>query len=148
MLFSSHLFIFGFLPLAIVAFFFVGRMATSQLALCAMILASLLFYYFNGLAQLPVLVLSVLVNHTFVVLSLRTKKESRKTLIIGTAIALNLSLLAYYKYFTFIEQQVEALQVVQWMHPRWSLELIAQYYQMYPWGKLGIMIAMPLGISF
>src|SRR6201999_4566319 len=87
MLFSSHLFIFGFLPLAIVAIYFVRRLATRQLALCAMILASLLFYYFNGLAQLPVLVLSVLVNHTFVVLSLRTRKESLKTLIIGTAIA-------------------------------------------------------------
>jgi alginate O-acetyltransferase complex protein AlgI len=148
LLFSSHLFIFGFLPLAIVAIYFVRRLATRRLALCAMILASLLFYYFNGLAQLPVLVLSVLVNHTFVVLSLRTRKESLKTLIIGTAIALNLCLLAYYKYFTFIEQQIEALQVVQWMHPRWSLELINQYYQMYPWGKLGMMVAMPLGISF
>lgn len=62
LLFSSHLFIFGFLPLAIVAIYFVRRLATRQLALCAMILASLLFYYFNGLAQLPVLVLSVLVN--------------------------------------------------------------------------------------
>ena len=149
MLFSSHLFIFGFLPLAIMAIFFVRRFTTSRLALCAMIAISLLFYYFNGLAQLPVLVLSVLINHTFVVIAMRIKESSRRSAVIAVAIALNLVALAYYKYFTFVEQQIETLRIIAWHQPVWWWFAQArEHAQIYPWGELGWMIVMPLGISF
>jgi alginate O-acetyltransferase complex protein AlgI len=149
MLFSSHLFIFGFLPIAILAIFFVRRLTTSRLALCAMILASLLFYYFNGLAQLPVLILSVLINHTFVVVALRIKNRPMRSVVIATAITLNLAALAYYKYFTFVEQQIETLQIINWHEPVWWWLAQAKEFSLeYPWGKFGWMIVMPLGISF
>jgi alginate O-acetyltransferase complex protein AlgI len=150
MLFTSHQFLFVFLPLALLATYFASKYLSTTAAIYVMIAASILFYYFNGLAQLPVLLFSVFVNHCLIVLWLQIKNPKLKPWIIALAITLNLCALAYYKYYIFALQQYEVLtSVIPWnVESKYWAGYISFYYALYPWGKAGEMIILPLGLSF
>jgi D-alanyl-lipoteichoic acid acyltransferase DltB (MBOAT superfamily) len=150
MLFSSHQFIFLFLPFAIVLVWLARRYLAEEAGLFAVVGASLLFYYLNGLAQLPVLVASVLINQTAIAIWLRLHERKPRAFIIALAVIFNLSLLFYYKYIVFVTQQWEIAQMIlsgSYAHGELKA-YISQYYAYYPWGYSGEIITLPLGISF
>ena len=148
MLFTSHQFLFVFLPLVVLSLYLVRRHAAKGAAIWAMVAASLLFYYFNGLSQLPVLVLSILLNHACILLWMRAENPRVKATIIGLAIAGNLAVLGYYKYSTFLVQQYEIVtSVINYrdpIHTWWAP--ISYYYLVYPWGYAGVFLALPLPV--
>lgn len=101
MLFSSLIFIFLFLPLALIAHFFLKGWRNEVL-----FFASLVFYAWGEPAFVAVLFLSILINY-FAGLSL-FRFKLKKTLL-GIATLLNLALLFYFKYITFLLTQISAL---------------------------------------
>ena len=95
MVFSSAVFLFIFLPVVLLLHTVIKN-TTARNAL--LIIASLIFYAFGEPVYIVLLILSVLVNYLFGKV-LFTKKNK---VILGVAVALNLSLLVVYKYTGFL----------------------------------------------
>lgn len=114
-----------------------------------MIFPSLIFYYLNGHAQLSVLIISILGNHFFILMTIGSKDERRKKWLTALAISLNILALVYYKYATFLTKQFEIFQLFTQMFgaPEWN-DHYNNYLLLYPWGYSGKIILLPLGISF
>lgn len=131
MLFNSFLFIFGFLPLALVLFYAAGRFGRSgRLAKVLLTLLSLGFYAMWRPIHLPLLLGSIVVNY-FVgdriqsALAAGRERTMRVWLVLG--LAADLSFLGWFKYANFIADNISALTGT----------------------PLGLAkIALPLGISF
>ncbi len=98
MTFSSIAFIFGFLPITLIVFEALSRVAHrwSKLWLCA---ASLVFYGWWDLRWVPVLLISILCNYAIGYGIIRGANADRPTgVLLFVGIAANLLALAYYKY--------------------------------------------------
>ena len=100
MLFSSHEFLFGFLPFVIVATVFAARMGGRRLVFPVLIAASLVFYGWAYPPYLILLTLSIAGNYGFGIAL--THKADRRILISG--LVFNLGLLAYFKYAGFLAE--------------------------------------------
>jgi len=125
MLFNSALFLFIFLPGAWAAYHLSWRKARNPILL----LASLVFYLWGGRDQVLVLLLSIVINYLLGWLFLLPGQSRRLVLTLG--IALNLALLACYKYIGFL---------VSNLNPILSRLEFAAF--------AGSGIVAPLGISF
>jgi alginate O-acetyltransferase complex protein AlgI len=104
MIFSSNLFIFGFMPLFFAAYYLTPGYRKPWPAKNALILlASLAFYEFGAGPIVLVLVLSIIVNYA-AALAIETSAGRRRQVIFWAAVAANLLALFYYKYFNFAWQ--------------------------------------------
>jgi D-alanyl-lipoteichoic acid acyltransferase DltB (MBOAT superfamily) len=102
MLFSSHVFIFVFLPAALAGFFLIGRIAPKFTA-AWLVAASLFFYAWWAPVHLIVLTSSILFNYAVGVELAGTSLGGRyRGRLLATAIAVNLCLLGYFKYAEFM----------------------------------------------
>jgi D-alanyl-lipoteichoic acid acyltransferase DltB (MBOAT superfamily) len=119
MLFSTPIFVIGFLPVTLAGFLFCGRYAGRQMALAWLFAASLLFYAWWNFCLLPLLIASISVN--FCLARQLHGANGKAWLIAG--LTFNLSLLVYFKYAMFLIGLLG--------HP----------------GALGTII-LPLGVSF
>jgi alginate O-acetyltransferase complex protein AlgI len=102
MIFSSNLFIFGFMPLFFAAYYLAPWPAKNALVL----LASLAFYEFGAGPIVIVLVLSIVVNYV-AALGIEASAGRRRHVVFWAAVAANLLALFYYKYFNFAWQVVD-----------------------------------------
>jgi len=128
MLFNSHEFVFGFLPLALAVFWVLGAWGLARGALLWLLLASLFFYASWRLTDLWILLASIMFNYLLsrsIVHRRAHGKNPKWRLIIG--IAINLALLGYFKYAAFLLQNWELLTL-----QHWTIQAIV----------------LPLGISF
>src|SRR3954452_25292832 len=105
MLFHSRTFIFVFLPICVGGFFLFARMYVSAWALRWLIVASLVFYGWWDPRFVPLLIGSILVNH-YIARDIRALRRNglettAKRSLIG-AIALNVVVLAWFKYADFL----------------------------------------------
>ena len=125
MIFSSPLFLFIFLPLALAGGFIFRGIARNIFLL----IASLIFYTW-GEGQLVLLLISSIVLNYFSGLGLGffRNRRSGALIILIVAIILNVSLLIYFKYFNFILENL------------WLSGLLHK--------KLETGFAFPIGISF
>jgi alginate O-acetyltransferase complex protein AlgI len=114
MLFGTPLFLLVFLPLTLAGFHLSGRWFGGRAALLVLIAASLFFYAWGNPADLPLLAGSIAANY-----ALGRRARDRRWFAAG--IALNLGLLAVFKYGGFVAR------TAGWPNPH---------------------IALPLGISF
>lgn len=109
MLFNSHVFLFGFLPLALVAVFVLGRRSFTG-ALAALSVASVGFYAYWDWTNLFVLVPSLLVNFGLgKTLTHRAKSGRPVQALLVVAIVFNLAVLGYFKYTDFLLGTATAL---------------------------------------
>ncbi len=127
MLFNSYIFMLLFLPLCVAGYFLLNRLGKSSLALLYLLCMSLWFYGANNPAYLVLLCSSVLVNFGFYRLSLCLAGEKRRRAAKYAAVALNLGVLFYFKYYDFFVSSVNSL-----FHADWTLRHVL----------------LPLGISF
>lgn len=97
MLFNSYIFIFIFLPVALIGYHLTGKYGRHNIAISWIVGCSLFFYGWWNPAYLGLIVFSILMNYAFG-LSLG-KRPSKPVLITG--ITINLAFLAYYKYANF-----------------------------------------------
>jgi alginate O-acetyltransferase complex protein AlgI len=121
MLFNSYEFLLAFLPLTVAGYYALAK--RSNLQIWWLVVLSLAFYGWWNPRYLPLLVVLTAANY---VIGLRLAKRRSRSLL-WAGIALNLSLLCYFKYANFLVNNVSALLGVRW--------------------AIGT-IVLPLGISF
>ncbi|MFM2086139.1 MAG: hypothetical protein RLZZ237_1008, partial [Pseudomonadota bacterium] len=133
MLFNSFGFLFFYLPIVLAGYFLLGRLARHgqtgwrNLAPAAWLaLASLFFYGWWEWRYLPLLLTSICINYTAGRWIAASTGPVRKRLLV-LALAMNLGLLAYYKYANFFIDSVNAAAGLHWAD--WQ-------------------ILLPIGISF
>jgi len=124
MVFSSNLFLFGFLP-AFLACLFITPARFRNIFILA---ASLVFYAAGSGRLIWILVFSILWNYYFA--HLIARKASRTILMLG--VLANLSLLGYFKYANFFTREISAFLA--------SLGLASD--------QTILSITLPIGISF
>ena len=138
MLFNSFAFLFGYLPIVLAGYFLLDRLTSSASLRLApavwLALASLFFYAWWDVRYLPLLLASICVNYGAGRLIGARAGAARKRVLVA-ALALNLGLLAYYKYAKFFIDSVNAVAVAAGAGAG-SL----------PWS--GLDIILPIGISF
>lgn len=105
MLFNSFGFLFLFLPLALVGFYWLHRKASPAAAHTFLAAASLVFYALWDVRMLPILLLSLFVNHLFVQAILA--RRTRVRLVAG--LLFNLALLGFFKYAGFAVDNLNAI---------------------------------------
>ena len=123
MLFNSLEFILIFLPVTLFLFYRIAEYINAEAAKVFLIIASLCFYSYWDISNLPILLLSIFCNYCFGYLI--GKYKSKKYLFIG--VGFNLMLLIFFKYTGFIIENL-------------NIALNSNY-------KL-LDIVLPLGISF
>jgi D-alanyl-lipoteichoic acid acyltransferase DltB (MBOAT superfamily) len=99
MMFHTIAFILAFLPVCLTGFFVLGRFRGPTWALCWLVGSSLFFYAWWNPEHLPLLLGSVVVNHT-VAWKIRNADQPRAWLTGG--IVLNLAVLGGFKYADFL----------------------------------------------
>jgi len=122
MLFNSFVFLFAFLPIALLVHWLVERFRP-EWRLPVLLLLSLVFYGYWDWRFAPLLIISILVNW----LIARAFIRSGRDILIPLAIGANLVVLAIFKYFNFFADLADMIPGVA-----------APHYD----------IALPLGISF
>ena len=111
MLFNSFVFIFGFLPAALIAFYASGRWFGAKAAAVVLSLASLIFYAWWRPSDLPILLFAIVFNYIIgeVIQRARRREAMRAAqawLVVGLVV--DLGLLGYYKYANFVIDNVAA----------------------------------------
>ena len=131
MVFSSSIFLFGFLPIVLAAYYLSPRIIKN----ITLLLCSLLFYAWGEIFYLGVMIISIISNYIIGLLisSCHNKpnyqSSSRLYLLLG--IIINLGLLTFFKYTNFITSNVNTLAPIFSLN---SIEIET--------------IHLPLGISF
>ncbi|MBW2434699.1 MAG: MBOAT family protein [Deltaproteobacteria bacterium] len=129
MIFSSTIFLFGFLPAVLVCYFGYQLFGAKRLRNIILLCFSYLFYLYGAAGFLLILILSTLADY---VLGYLIQHNVRlKRLWLSLSLLLNLGLLAYFKYANFFVAEVNSL-LAEWQH--FPIE----------WQT----IALPIGISF
>lgn len=100
MVFSSAIFLFGFLPLLLGLYYIIPKKYRNYLLL----LFSLIFYYFGGPAYI-LLILALVLCDYFFALGINKYKDKRKLLLL-LCLLVNIGLLFYYKYWNFFFDSV------------------------------------------
>lgn len=107
MLFNSYIFIFLFLPLALIGWHGLNRIKQYKMAQIFLVIMSLWFYAYFNVRYLAIIVASCLVNY-FISLLLEKKKDAGKAMLI-IGIIFNLGMLGYFKYYDFFITNINAL---------------------------------------
>ena len=112
MLFNSFVFIFGFLPAALIAFYATGRWFGAKAAAVVLSLASLVFYAWFRTRDVPILLFAIVFNYVLGQLIQRARRGERagraKALLVF-GLFVDLGLLGYYKYANFVVDNVTAV---------------------------------------
>ena len=106
MAFSSMTFLFGFLP-AVLVFYFLLPARCRRGRNAIMLLFSLAFYAWGGVRLLPALLASCVLNWAGALLA--APGRPRRQAAYGTALALNIAMLGYFKYTGFLVTNLNAL---------------------------------------
>ncbi|HEX3031895.1 MAG TPA: MBOAT family protein [Bacillota bacterium] len=125
MLFNSFEFIFLFLPVTFFGYLLLNRFRLTTASRTWLAGCSLFFYSWWNIANLPIILCSIVFNYSVGYFLCRGVHKSRALLVLG--VTCNLVGLAYYKYFNFFVANLNAIFPVH-------LSLLK--------------IVLPLGISF
>ncbi|KJS42808.1 MAG: alginate O-acetyltransferase [Rhodospirillaceae bacterium BRH_c57] len=133
MLFSSHAFLFAFLPSALVGFFVIGQTGRTRAALGWLVVMSLVFYGWWEPAYLLVLIGSMLFNygigsHLAVQALRHGPRPNSARLVLALGIGTNLALLGYFKYANFFVENVNAALATAWSTERLLLPLAISFF--------------------
>lgn len=133
MLFNSNAFIFGFLPIVLILFHICGQIS-SRCAIALLALASLVFYAWDSISMLPILILSIALNYICgqcICSSTRHPGRVTPRVLLTFGITANVAVLSLYKYTNLLIDVVNKLFIL------WDLQAIP-YVEIY----------LPTGISF
>ena len=110
MLFNSYIFIFVFLPVTLLGFYGLGKLANHRASIAFLVGASLFFYGWWNPSYLGLIVASILFNFRVGMALNKGHEQGRQRRgILWLGVVANLALLGYYKYANFF---VENLNLV------------------------------------
>lgn len=127
MLFNSYVFIFAFLPIAIIGYYLLGKLQNGAWAKAFLVGMSLWFYAYFKIEYLPIIVSSICLNYLCSRKIQETIEQDKKKSLLVLGIVFNIALIFVFKYLDFTISNLNALF-------RFNLPLQK--------------ILMPLGISF
>ena len=107
MVFSSTIFLFGFLPAVIICYFGQQLFAHKRLRNTVLLCFSYLFYLYGAAGFLLILILSTLAD--YVLGRLINRQARHKRLWLSISLLLNLGLLAYFKYANFFVSELNSV---------------------------------------
>ena len=110
MLFSGYEFIFGFLPITLLAFHLARKYLGGRIALGIIVTSSLFFYGWWNPLYLFLLVGSMIVNYAFA----RHLKKRSSAVTLCAGVTINLAVLGYFKYRNFFLENVSNLTEYNW----------------------------------
>ena len=108
MLFNSAPFILAFLPVVLIGLFLLGKLGRRRLAIAWLVMASAFFYGWFSLGYLGLFAVLILINYALGIRlagNFRALKQNPYLLAFG--IAMNLSVLGYFKYTNFLIGNVD-----------------------------------------
>lgn len=106
MQFNSFIFILALLPATVILYFIANKISFT-LGKLVVLLANVIFYAYGGLTVFAIFVVSMIVNYSF---SYALEKVSKyRKLLMGLAVAANVAVLFYFKYFKFFLTSVNSL---------------------------------------
>ena len=108
MLFNSYIFVLAFLPVTVAGYYLLNRLKSAVPAHLFLLAMSLCFYGYFNLSYLPIILVSVLVNYGMYRAMISAGGLLRK-LSLALALAFDLGVLFYYKYFDFFLENVNAV---------------------------------------
>ncbi|WP_029904131.1 MBOAT family protein [Prevotella sp. 10(H)] len=127
MIFSTYIFTFVFLPIVLLLYFGMSRFVSRKVQHIFIILASLVFYGYNHVSYVWLILISVAVNYiTATGTQNITNRFWRKASFV-TGVVFNVCLLGYYKYYNFFVDNINTV---------FDTHFVLRY------------IILPLGISF
>jgi len=129
MVFSSTIFLFGFLPAIIIFYYAQQLLPTKKLRNAALLFFSYLFYLYGAAGFLLILILSTLADYTLG--RLIERKAKWKRLWLSFSLLLNLGLLVYFKYANFFVAEINSFLLGLKVFP-------------IEWNE----VILPIGISF
>ncbi len=128
MVFASAIFLFAFFPITLIGYYFINPKYQNAW-LCIM---SFAFYAWGGLGAAGLILISTVVNYGLGIWMDKLQKQNHKKIVLILAIAYNLGILGFFKYFNFMVEIVQgAISKVGI-----TVEMDAP------------VIALPIGISF
>ena len=98
MVFSSPTFLFVFFPIVLIGYALCGK----RIKNVWLLLASIIFYIWEGYIFIPIIVFSVIINYMAGICLERCKTENVRKWLLRLFVALNLGNLAYWKYTNFL----------------------------------------------
>ncbi len=109
MLFNSYIFIFLFLPLALLGWYGLNKIKAYELAKLYIAGMSLWFYGYFNVYYLAIIVISILMNYllSFGIKFCHTEKTQK--LALWTGVLFNLGILFYFKYYDFFFENINAV---------------------------------------
>jgi alginate O-acetyltransferase complex protein AlgI len=113
MLFNSYQFIFGFLPAVCISYFVAAHFWGRRAGIAVLVAGSLFFYGWWNERYLWILLLSIGCNAGFALALLRGEKQQRFWILL-VGLGFNLILLGYFKYASFLAENLSALLGVDW----------------------------------
>lgn len=128
MLFNSYTFIFIYLPCVLAGCFAFSKFCGPRIAQLWLIAASLYFYASWNIFYFPLLILSILFNYAVAKLIIITQNRKYKRFFLLSSVAINLSLLAYYKYANFFLSALDSLSGATFSLPAILLPLGISFY--------------------
>lgn len=99
MLFNSYIFVFLFLPVALVLYHCLNFFNKSRIAKATLIIMSLWFYAYFHLSYIFIILSSIIVN--FVISGIIRSNKDRAKLFLSIGVVFNVLLIFYYKYLDF-----------------------------------------------
>ncbi len=124
MLFNSQEFLLVFLPVVFAGFVFLSAQGWHRLAVAWVSVASLAFYAWWEVRYLPLLVGSIVFNF----LVARRLAASRNPYELAAGIAVNVLLLGFFKYTTFVVANLVDATGLQWSIPHIVLPLAISFF--------------------
>ena len=129
MVFSSTIFLFGFLPAAIITYYVHRSLLRNKPGNAILLVFSYVYYLYGAAGFLLILMLSTLADY---LLGLLIDRDVRhKHMWLSLSVFLNIGLLAYFKYANFFVAEINTFLV------NWGITSVE-------WTK----VALPIGISF
>jgi D-alanyl-lipoteichoic acid acyltransferase DltB (MBOAT superfamily) len=130
-LFSSPQFVFAFLPLSLLGYFAIARIAGARASLGWLTLCSLFFYGYWRLEYLPILIGSIGVNYAIAAgIQRRASTGARRAAfaLLIAGITANLGVLGYFKYFGFFIETLNSLGATDLAAPNLLLPLAISFF--------------------
>ncbi len=128
MLFNSYIFVFLFFPLVVAGYYWLHHVKLEKTALGYLIVMSMVFYGYNSVQYLAILVVSILVNYLLVKGMDRTRGLAGRRLFLMIGLLYNLGILFYFKYYDFFIENVNAVLKTDYRLLRLALPLGISFY--------------------
>lgn len=106
MIFSSYIFALAFLPLVLIVYFGMSRFVSRKVQHVFLILVSLVFYGYNHISYVWLILASVAVNYLAATSIQNIKEQHFRKAVFVVGVLFNVGLLGYYKYTNFFLENI------------------------------------------